>query len=137
LPPILLGAGARTLGRVAARAVTLVAVVALWVVFRADSWPTAFIMLRAMAVPFADADVYAFKDLNLYAVLEASLLALWLLVLFAPSSHELVAAMRRRRDGTRAPPMARWIPAALTGAALYLAIASIAKVQSEFIYFNF
>ena len=30
-----------------------------------------------------------------------------------------------------------WIPAAVTGAALYFAVTSIGTVKSQFIYFNF
>jgi len=121
-------------GRLAMRATTLVAVIALWVVFRADSWPTALRMLGSMTDPSAVIDLRALRDPNDYPVLYAMLAVLWPLALAAPSSHQLVIAMRRWRVGAG---LRRWIPAAATGAALYLAIASIAKVQSAFIYFNF
>jgi hypothetical protein len=63
------------------------------------------------------------------------------LALVLPNSTVLAHRLRHGRLGTRshrhAVAVRWWLPATVTGLALYLAISSIGNVQSKFIYFNF
>ena len=123
--------------------VTVLAVVALWVIFRATSWDTATKILIAMASPASPALIYAFAhDVLLYMPAWGLVTALGPMTLFMPNSRELARALRHGRLSRRpCAPMAVaprfWLAAAFTGMALYIAISSIGSTQSKFIYFNF
>ena len=143
LPPCrieLLRLFARTLSRLA----TLLLVVCLWVVFRATSWATAIKVLKAMFVP-VPTGARAFPDLNLYPVVVALLIVWGVVVVLFPNSLRIVHRLRHGRiwlvpGSSRAGRVVgwrRWMPALVTGGALYFAVASIGSVQSKFIYFNF
>lgn len=122
--------------------VTVLAVVCLWVVFRSPSWPVAIKMLMSMAFAGPATNNRAFPDLLLYAPTWALTGALGAGALFLPNSRRLVRWLRRagsrRTDGRPAiAPRGFVLPAVVTVALLYLAIASIGSLQSKFIYFNF
>lgn len=119
---------------------TLVAVVMLWVVFRAPTLATAARMWIAMWRP-GPLTVGAIAELNIphVALLWPALVGVLVLVL--PNSTVLAHRLRHGRltsTSRRQPAPSRWwVPATVTGLALYLAISSIGNLQSKFIYFNF
>ena len=128
-------------GAVLSRALTLLAVVSLWVVFRAESWPVAEKILRAMFGISGMTYARAFPDSYQYYVAWSLLAALWTFVLVAPNSFEFARLARRwtSRPALRDPSNRRkaWIPAVVAGTALYFAVSGIGVVKSQFIYFNF
>lgn len=123
--------------------VTVVAVVLLWVIFRAPSWDVAVKILTATITPALPETTRAFAhDVLLYLPAWGLVAALGPITLFMPNSRRLARALRRGRvaDRPRAPLPAAprfWLAASFTGMALYIAIASIGSTQSKFIYFNF
>ena len=131
--------------RISSRLVTLLAVVCLWVVFRAPSASTAVKVLRVMFGLWGKTNDRAFPDLDLYYVVWPLIVLFGIVALFAPNSLAIVRRLRHGRilpssagDRTHpAPGWQKWMPALVTGGALYFAIASIGHVQSKFIYFNF
>jgi D-alanyl-lipoteichoic acid acyltransferase DltB (MBOAT superfamily) len=130
--------GLATLGAYGSRLATLLCVVSLWVVFRADSFPTALKILGKMFIPVKGPIAMhtpAFPDRYMHYVIGALLGTLILAVLVLPNSFELVRLARRHaaRRHERLP----WLAAAAAAGAFYIAVTSIAKVQSDFIYFNF
>jgi D-alanyl-lipoteichoic acid acyltransferase DltB (MBOAT superfamily) len=123
--------------------VTLVAVVSLWVIFRAPTFPVAMKILDAMAFGSTGNEIRAFAhDVLLYLPAWGLVTALGLVTLFMPNSRQLARRVRQGRIpvADRRPylaPRRMWVPAAVTGMLLYIAIASIGSTQSKFIYFNF
>ncbi len=118
---------------------TLMCVVVLWVVFRAPNFAVAERMLTAMWVP-GPLTLGAIAYLNMPYVTYLFPILVWVVALTAPNSTVLAHRLRRgrwRAAGRAAPTPQWWLPAAVTGAALYLAISSIRNIQSKFIYFNF
>jgi len=123
---------------------TLIAVISLWVVFRAPTWPVALKILEAMAwhAPSTNNRAFAF-DVLLYTPAWGLVAILGTAALLMPNSRQL--ARRLRRDQLfRRPDRKRtlgrpqlWVSAAVTGFLLYIAIASIGSTQTKFIYFNF
>ena len=131
----------RRLPVVIAWPLTLLAVVTLWVVFRATSLAGAAEILGTMAGLGPVIGGAALAELNLYpeaCVLPAIIL---LAALTLPNSTILAHRLRHGRwratSARRPQPIRRWLPAAVTGAALYFAISSIGNVETKFIYFNF
>lgn len=135
----------RLLAVVVSRGATMLAVVCLWVLFRATTWASAIKILSAMFFISPSTNNRAFADLHLYPYVWAILVLLWAWALFLPNSMTIA---RRARYGQGlllhrprpAGSMTVWrslIPGMLTGVALYLSIASISNIQSKFIYFNF
>jgi alginate O-acetyltransferase complex protein AlgI len=131
--------GARPAARAAAGALTLAAVVAAWVVFRAPDLATAGRMLAAMAGAGGAAGRAAFGDTGAALALAAALL---LLARLAPNSQQLTgyAGPGEAPPDPAAPlplawsPSARW--AAAVGLLLAASLVSLSRV-SEFIYFQF
>lgn len=124
---------------------TMVLIVVLWVLFRADSWETASKFIGAMFNLRASAG-RAIPDLNVYVVLIPVLIFLIVISLFMPNSLEISRWVRRRqKEPTIQADLAKKYFClvkncsypVLTGAGLYLAISSIGYVKSQFIYFNF
>lgn len=119
---------------------TLVAVVMLWVVFRAPTLATAARMWIEMWRPGA-LTLGAIAELNVphMALLWPVLVGALSLVL--PNSTVLAHRLRhgRIRSTSRRQPVPPrwWVPATVTGLALYLAVSSLGNMQSKFIYFNF
>jgi D-alanyl-lipoteichoic acid acyltransferase DltB (MBOAT superfamily) len=124
-------------GRIAGRVATLLAVISLWVVFRAESWPAATTVLRSMYGLGPRTGARVFPDLYLYYAIAAALALLWVMVLAAPNSVDVVRRLRRWASDPSRRVGPSWATAVFTGAALYFALASISKMQSSFIYFNF
>ena len=120
---------------------TFVAAVTLWVIFRATSMTSAAKVIRSMALLGPVTGGRAFPDLDLYPVAGALIGAACLIALTFPNSTALAHRLRHGRwrslsKGNR--QVARWwLPAAVTGVALYLALSSIGSVETKFIYFNF
>jgi D-alanyl-lipoteichoic acid acyltransferase DltB (MBOAT superfamily) len=119
---------------------TLAAVVTLWVVFRALTLMTAAERIIAMWRP-GPLTLGAIAEVNVPRVALLWPLAVGALALVLPNSTALAHRLRRGRLLAARRPLAAagrwWLPAAVTGAALYIAISSIGNVQSKFIYFNF
>jgi D-alanyl-lipoteichoic acid acyltransferase DltB (MBOAT superfamily) len=131
------------LPRPIARTLTMIAVVALWVVFRSPSWPVAMKVLTAMTFDVPATGSRALPDTLMYGPAWLMTGMLGAVALFLPNSRRLVRRLRRGRLADRRPQtatpdrtMAVW-PAVVTATILYLAIASIGSLQSKFIYFNF
>jgi hypothetical protein len=128
----------------AAWALTMLSVIALWVIFRADSWRTVIDFGRAIR-EFRFLGGHPIPDMHIYYALPAAVCVLFLACWTLPNSIEMARAVRRtlrRHDRLRAPlPLhARlgWtVPAIVTGICLYVAVTSISFVKSEFLYFNF
>lgn len=126
-------------------ALTLISVIVLWVLFRADSWITAEKIIWAMFNIRAQAG-RAIPNLNVYSALVPTLLFLFMSCRVLPNSLEISRWVRRRY--TKATNRAifnhgyssilmRCSYPALTGICLYFAVSSIGYVKSQFIYFNF
>ena len=121
-------------------ALTLGAVITLWVVFRAPSLAIAEKVVTAMwtAGPLTSG---AIAELNLYRPAYLVPIALCAMAFTLPNSTVLAHRLRHGRwraaSSFRGGGRRWWLPAAVTGIALYLAISSIGNVQSKFIYFNF
>ncbi|MDH7974959.1 MBOAT family protein [Sphingomonas sp. AR_OL41] len=130
---------------------TFTCVVVGWVFFRADSVPSALLMLRGM-VGACDAGCFtAFEPSEvvpnakvLLAQLAAALAAVWLL----PNTYQIISTYRPFRgfDTDAIPTIARsirwrpdsWIWTIAIGAAAGIAIVTIfANPASEFLYFQF
>ena len=127
-----------------ARSATLASVVGLWVIFRAPSWQVAAKLLTAMAVgTVPDTRRALAYDALLYIVGFGLIVILGIIALTMPNSRQLARRFRQGRlistAGVGAVPIDRllWVPAAVAGIALYVAIASIGSVPAKFIYFNF
>jgi alginate O-acetyltransferase complex protein AlgI len=129
--------------RLLGRALTMTAVVCLWVIFRSPSWPVAEKVLMAMTLDVPATGARSLPDLLLYRPAWVLTAVLGASALFLPNSRRLVRNLRRGRIGggpRRAPAalgMRVVLPAAVTATILYLALASIGTMQSKFIYFNF
>lgn len=137
--------GIRSTYRIASWAMTMTAVMVLWVLFRADSWPTARKIIAAMFDPHAQAG-RAIPDLNVYFALVPAIGLLFICCWLLPNSLEISRWVRRRSTamsgridaGIRYFPIPQqWSYPALAGICLYLAVSSIGYVKSQFLYFNF
>ena len=120
---------------------TLVAVVTLWVVFRAPSLSTAAKIIEAMSGLGPATGGYAFPDLNLYPVAYIVIAIVSVIALTFPNSTVIAHRLRHGRlqalsSRHRVAPR-WWLPAAVAGMALYFAVSGIGNVESKFIYFNF
>jgi D-alanyl-lipoteichoic acid acyltransferase DltB (MBOAT superfamily) len=120
---------------------TFVAAVALWVVFRATSLASAVKIVTAMSGLGVLTGGRAFPDLNLYPAAYVLIGLICVICWTFPNSTQLVHRLRhghlRAASKERPHPGRWWLPAAVTGIALYLAISSIGNVETKFIYFNF
>jgi alginate O-acetyltransferase complex protein AlgI len=119
-------------------ALTFPAVVTLWVLFRATSVAVAGKIITAMwsPGPLTSGGIAEINAPYVAFVIPNVVLAAALLM---PNSTQLAHRLRhgRLRSAASPAPGRWWMPAAVTGAALYMAITSIGNVQSKFIYFNF
>jgi len=127
-----LPASLATLGAVLSGAMTFLAVIIGWVIFRADDFPTALRMLRAMAAfgsPFAAAPVTPWILVGLAIV--------WL----APTSQSIVGLDLEGFHDANATRWWQWRPSPAWG--IGTAMATIAALfflsgrQGDFIYFKF
>ena len=121
---------------------TLLAVICLWVIFRSPGWPVAVKMLSAMTFGAPASAARALNDSLAYTPAWMLTVAIGAIALWMPNSRRLARRLRQgrglqRRQIAVAPPPALWLPALVTGALLYFALASIGSLQSKFIYFNF
>jgi D-alanyl-lipoteichoic acid acyltransferase DltB (MBOAT superfamily) len=150
-------------GRALGCALTFVAVVAGWVVFRADSLDSALVILRAMAgfngVVVPDAWLARWGGFGEWLAQQGIVFGatpalarsgvvhwIWILLLvvwFAPNTQQIMAASRPAlgvpSDGPAASRL-RWRPSALAAtavAALALAVLVNLNRHSEFLYFQF
>jgi D-alanyl-lipoteichoic acid acyltransferase DltB (MBOAT superfamily) len=125
------------------RALTMTAVVCLWVIFRSPSWPVAEKVLTAMTFNVPATGARALPDILQYRPAWLLTAALGASALLLPNSRRLARHLRRGRLmwGRRSEPIAGGmgavLPIVVTATLLYLAIASIGSMQSKFIYFNF
>lgn len=128
---VLLGAGARSrsniLTRLSGQAITFLAVMVAWVLFRATNVGTAWLMLRSMSGFGINSTPQAVMS---HALLIPPLLAV---VWFAPNSQQVIAQLFPDKPGSYGPPL-RW--AAIFGAILAICLASMTRV-TEFLYFQF
>lgn len=119
---------------------TMTAVSALWVVFRAASWRTVEKFTGAV-FDFDFLGSHAIPDANIYYVLSGAILLLFICCWFLPNSLQIVKWIRKQKSsaqGTQVGSIAkRWAYPAVAGSCLYLAVTSIGHVKSAFIYFNF
>jgi alginate O-acetyltransferase complex protein AlgI len=122
---------------------TVLAVVCLWVLFRAPTGAVALKLLSAMTLAGAGAVGPALVDTRVYGPAWALTVAAGALTLFAPNSRRVARYIRRGRwwpsvstQGGPAQP-AYLVQGLIMGAILYFAIASIGTMHSKFIYFNF
>jgi hypothetical protein len=126
----------------------MLAVVVLWVFFRADSWATGSNLLGSM-FNFTTPSGRAIPDLHAYYVLTPTLCFLFAICWWFPNSFAITRWVRRH-SRTQAPASPAATPArkiaatlkrlaypALAGGFLYLAVSSIGYVKSQFLYFNF
>ncbi len=124
---------------------TMLCVILLWVVFRSPDLATAGRMLSAMAGGSALFQSYAFVTLGFvtvsdYATLIATISSLFFVAATFPNSMAIACHLWRMRVRHLTSFCGRWgaFPAAaFIGAALYMALASLGEVQSEFLYFQF
>ncbi len=120
---------------------TLLAVVSLWVVFRATTLASAGEIVATMWGAGGVIGGAALSEVGLYPLPCLIPALVGVLALTMPNSAVLAHRLRHGRltaGGTsRRQPARWWLPATVTGAALYLAITSIGNVASKFIYFNF
>lgn len=132
------------------RCATLVAIICGWVLFRAESFSSASVMLSAM---FGIKDGYS----NALLVTEGYrafaiplIVVLSLIALLAPNSTQYVGSIRHLDRSVRKLRDARvlsfnrlfsrrasWANAAVLGCMLYLAVTAIRSLTTEFLYFNF
>ncbi len=120
---------------------TILCVITLWVLFRAESIDVAYKMLKAM---FSLEISRALPDMSLYWVLLPLLPALMAYCRFGRNTQELVRAMRtcRWRKVLRGTEGVTWLRGDLSymllvGCIVYLPLSSISYVKSQFLYFNF
>ena len=120
---------------------TFLAAVALWVVFRATSLMSAVKILTAMSGLGEFTLARSFPDANLYAAAYALIAAVCVIALTFPNSTALVHRLRHghlfARSASDHITPRWWLPAVVTGMALYFAVSSIGNVETKFIYFNF
>jgi alginate O-acetyltransferase complex protein AlgI len=124
---------------------TMLAVAALWVLFRADSWETVQKFGWAV-VQFQLQGVHAIPDKNIYWALPFGILFLLSCCWMLPNSMQIVRWVRRQsaqanhmrigRSRSRVL-VGRCAYPVITGFCLYFAVASISHVRSAFLYFNF
>jgi alginate O-acetyltransferase complex protein AlgI len=125
---------------------TMTAVAALWVIFRADSWGTAKKFFDAL-LTFQLYGGRAIPDLYKYYILPPAIVLLFICCWLLPNSlkisrwvrmQSLVSAPQHfyKNTITRVSLKNLTYPA-LTGGCLYLAITSISYIKSQFLYFNF
>lgn len=125
---------------------TMTAVAALWIIFRAESWGVAKKFFNAMLALQLQGG-HAIPDMNKYHILKLAIILLFAYCWLMPNSQKLSRWIRRQSMAPFAwyPLQAKRVRIsagdlgyfALTGAGLYLAITSISYVKSQFIYFNF
>jgi D-alanyl-lipoteichoic acid acyltransferase DltB (MBOAT superfamily) len=113
--------------RLSAQAITFVAVVVAWVLFRATNLDTAWIILRSMSGIGINSTSQGIMS---SAVLIPPLLAV---VWFGPNSMQIIAHLFPDTPRSYSPPL-RW--AAAFGAVLAVCLASMTRV-TEFLYFQF
>ena len=130
---------ARRLPTVLARPLTFVLVVGLWVLFRAPSVWDAAKIARAMTGFGPVHGGIVFIDRTMYPVALLLIAAVAIIAFTMPNSMTLAHRLRHGRLRASANRLRSrwWLPAMVTGLALYVAIASIGSVESKFIYFNF
>ncbi len=123
-------------GPVAARALTLLAVMVAWTFFRAESFDEANAMLAGLV---------GMNDLTAGAAnLSGPRLAIVaigaVIVLVAPNTQEIIDNWSRQGDRARVPGILRWRPnvawAMALAAAFFAALPFMAQVR-EFVYFQF
>jgi len=120
---------------------TLGAVIALWVVFRSPSLGNAATIFAAMAGGTGVVGGAALAEVGLYPAACIVPALVMLAAVTLPNSTVLTHRLRHGRVFAGARGRVRhtnwWVPATVTGIALYLAISSIGNVETKFIYFNF
>jgi len=126
-------------------ALTMAAVSALWVVFRADSWATVKKFATAMT-SLQMRGSHPIPDMNIYFVLPPAIVLLFLACWFLPNSMQITRWVRRQtaQAGRKNIALGKWPTLvkqltypAITGFCLYFAVSSISHVKSQFLYFNF
>lgn len=135
-----------TLYRAVSWGMTMAAVAALWVIFRADSWYTVRKFFSAL-LTLQQYGGHAIPDANKYYVLQSAIILLFVCCWFLPNSQKITRWIRRlsvaptvhrlQGAGVLGSAARKVVYPALTGVSLYLAIASISFVKSQFLYFNF
>ena len=124
---------------------TMLAVAALWVLFRADSWITVQ-KFGAAVVQFELQGIHAIADKNVYWAMLCGVLFLMLCCWMLPNSLQIVrwvrrqsaqANLQRRKESWPSVYFSRWAYPVITGFCLYFAVGSISHVKSAFLYFNF
>ena len=135
--------GASRLEKIAATALTFLAVVVAWVFFRAADFQSALAILQAMAGGngFASGDFAVFTQAYLSPSRLLGALILCAIITWGfPNSQQLLAEHRPALETVRSPSRIRWQPSArwlaICAATLYVALIEMGKV-SEFLYFQF
>ncbi|HEY5762646.1 MAG TPA: MBOAT family protein [Rhodocyclaceae bacterium] len=135
--------GASRLEKIAATALTFLAVVVAWVFFRAADFQSALAILQAMAGGngFAGGDFAVFTQAYLSPSRLLGALILCAIITWGfPNSQQLLAEHRPALETVRSPSRIRWQPSArwlaICAATLYVALIEMGKV-SEFLYFQF
>lgn len=125
---------------------TMAAVAALWVIFRADSWNTVRKFFGAL-LTLQLYGAHAIPDTNKYYILPPAIILLFACCWLMPNSQKISRWIRKlsaaptvqrlQGVGVLGSAASRLVYPALTGACLYLAVASISHIKSQFLYFNF
>jgi alginate O-acetyltransferase complex protein AlgI len=124
---------------------TMTAVGALWVLFRADSWATVMKFAQAL-LEFRFRGPHPIPDMNIYYVLPPVILVLFLCCWLLPSSLQMATILRKQTKKSFETEMrvfpvvsifGRLLFPTLTAFCLYFSVTSIGHVRSDFIYFNF
>lgn len=120
------------------RIATLAAVLLLWVLFRAESFDGAMRIYAGMALETHPWVSVAFPDLGLYRDIPVILAVVGVAALTLPNTFEISRMARRwAANGKRNGLLRIVLQSGLTGCALYLAVASLARDESTFLYYNF
>jgi len=118
------------LGRVATIAITFLAVVIGWVIFRAQTLEGAMIVLRGMT-GLAGASLNELSDIQVgsFPVLALIISACAVMAFLCPNSQEIVGALQRRQPSLEA--------GLVFGMLAGICLIAMRSVQSEFLYFQF
>lgn len=133
-----------------ARCLTLLAVMVGWVLFRAESFDQAYIMLAAMCRwrYYSCNALIGIGGHGHFAI--PLIIGLGVIALLAPNTAQYAASLRHfdrsvkklRGAGVlawncRSAARLSWANAAVLGVMLYLAVTTLRNVSTEFLYFNF
>jgi hypothetical protein len=121
----------------ASRITTILAILLLWVLFRAEGFDDAMRVYSGMAFQTEEWTSVVFPDLGMYRDIPLILGVVGAGALLLPNTFEISRMVRRlvANRGPLAPGVAAG--SALVGLSLYVAIASLTREEATFLYYNF